>query len=376
VVTLGEHDIVITMLFHPFEIAFCGYSGSGKTTLIEGVVRHLSSRFSIAYYKHGCHRFAIDREGKDSWVIRQAGAATIMISDPEKKAVVTGQVTGLPLLERQAFADHDLLLVEGLKELPLPKLLLVDGEHRILELLTHGGVENVVALVVPDDPLSYQVADIPVFHRDSVIALAAFIETFLLNRAVQDSSLHGLVLAGGRSSRMGRDKALLEYHADNQLLHTAALLQRYCREVFISCREEQAGTYQQFGIPLITDAYLGIGPLGGLLSAQQARLGAAWVVAACDLPFLDEGTVRQLCAQRNPLRFATAFRNPQSGRLEPLCACYEPKSRSRLLYRHLEGDNSLSAFLDESRITELLPEDGEALQNINDSEGMQGFRRC
>ena len=52
------------MLFHPFEIAFCGYSGSGKTTLIREVVRHLSLRHSIAYYKHGCHRFEIDREGK------------------------------------------------------------------------------------------------------------------------------------------------------------------------------------------------------------------------------------------------------------------------------------------------------------------------
>ncbi len=70
------------MLFHPFEIAFCGYSGSGKTTLIAEVVRYLSQRLSIAYYKHGCHRFDIDREGKDSWVVRQAGAATVMISDP------------------------------------------------------------------------------------------------------------------------------------------------------------------------------------------------------------------------------------------------------------------------------------------------------
>lgn len=171
---------------------------------------------------------------------------------------------------------------------------------------------------------------------------------------------------------MGSDKALIEYHSENQLVHTAALLRSQCQEVFVSCREEQAETYSRFGIPVITDSYLGIGPMGGLLSAQQAWPDAAWVVAACDLPFLDEAIVRQLCSARNPLRFATAFRHPQSGCLEPLCACYEPKSRSRLILRHIEGDNSLSAFLDESRIEELIPQDAGALQNINDPEGQQG----
>ncbi len=352
------------MLFHPFEIAICGYSGSGKTTLIMEVVRHLSLRLSIAYYKHGCHRFDIDREGKDSWVVGQAGAETVMISDPEKKAVITssGKAT---LLERHAFAEHDLLIVEGLKELPLQKLLVVDSERKILDLVKSGTVTNVAALIVPDDPSGYPAFGIPLFQRDTIGAIASFIETLLLDRALKERPLHGLVLAGGHSSRMGCDKALLAYHASNQLVHTAKLLQKQCSEVFISCREEQAKAYRDFGLPLIADTYLGIGPLGGLLSAQRFMPDAAWIVAACDLPFLDEATIRQLSSERNPLRFATAFRNPQSGRIEPLCACYEPKSRNRLLFRHLEGENSLAAFLNESRIKELVPHKSDALQNIN-----------
>lgn len=357
------------MLFHPFEIAFCGYSGSGKTTLIAGVVRHLSAKLSIAYYKHGCHRFAIDREGKDSWTVREAGAATVMISDPEKKAVVTRHSPTSQLLERHVFADADLLLVEGLKELPLPKLLVVDAERRIVELVSNGTLANVIALVVPDDPASYASFGIPTLQRDSVSDIASFIESFVLDHSLQEHPLYGLVLAGGRSSRMGSDKALIAYHADNQLVHTASLLQQQCSNVFISCREEQAGAYHNFGIPLITDTYLGIGPMGGLLSAQQARPDAAWVVAACDLPFLDEAIVEQLCSQRNPMRFATAFRNSQSGRIEPLCACYEPKSRNRLILRHIEGNNSLSSFLDNARIEELTLHNSGALQNINDPAG-------
>jgi molybdopterin-guanine dinucleotide biosynthesis protein MobB len=363
------------MLFHPFEIAFCGYSGSGKTTLIAEVVRYLSQRLSIAYYKHGCHRFDIDREGKDSWVVRQAGAATVMISDPEKKALLAGQSPDSPLLERHAFAGADLLIVEGLKELPLPKLLLVDSGRKILELVSNGGISNIAAMVVPDDPSSYAPFGIPLFQRDNIREIATFIETFLIDRSMQEHPLYGLVLAGGRSSRMGSDKALIEYHAQNQLLHTATLLQRQCEEVFVSCREEQADAYRHFRLPLITDSYLGIGPLGGLLSAQQAKPEATWVIAACDLPFLDESIVRQLCSQRNPLRFATAFRVPESGRIEPLCASYEPKSRGSLMLRHLWGDNSLSSFLDVSRIKELTPHDGSVLQNINDPEGRHSLFR-
>ncbi len=357
------------MLFHPFEIAFCGYSGSGKTTLIEGVVRLLSAKYSIAYYKHGCHQFTVDREGKDSWIVRQAGAAAVIISDPEKKAVITGHDLSSRLLEQYVFSDADLLLVEGLKELPLPKLLLVDAEHRILELVSKGTITNVVALIVPDDPSFYSAFSLPILHRESISDVAAFLETFLLAHSLKENTLHGLILAGGRSSRMGKDKALIKYHSENQLLHTAALLQPHCQNVFVSCRAEQAEAYRNFGIPIITDAYFGIGPLGGLLSAQQVWPDNGWLVAACDLPFLDEAIVRYLCSHRNPMRFATAFRNSQSGSFEPLFACYEPKSRSRLILRHLEGNNSLAAFLDESRIEELTLQNCDVLKNINDPEG-------
>ena len=360
------------MLFHDFEIAFCGYSGSGKTTLTEKVVRLLSARFTIAYYKHGCHRFDIDREGKDSWIVREAGASTVMISDPEKDAVISARTSASQRFEKLVFADADLLVVEGLKELPIPKLVVVDGERRILDLVRNKNVINVAALVVPDDPAMYEEFDIPVLHRDSVADIAAFIEFFLLHRSAQEHPVCGLVLAGGRSLRMGSDKALIEYHADNQLIHTAKNLQRYCCNTYISCRQEQTDAYQRFGFPLVADTYLDIGPLGGLLSAQKARPEAAWIVLACDLPFLDASTLSQLFTRRNPLRFATAFRNPESGFLEPLCACYEPKSRSRLILRHLEGNNSLLEFLDQSRIEELVCSDGAALTNINDPEGRCG----
>lgn len=353
------------MLFHPFEIAFCGYSGSGKTTLIASLVRRLAVQFSVACYKHGCHHFDIDRPGKDSWTLGNAGAGTVMISDPEKKAVICRHAEAPGVLERQVFSGHDMLFVEGLKELPLQKLLLVDKERKILDLLRNGTVSNVCALVAPDDPVYYADSGVPVFHRDDIDGIATFIENTLLRRSLEKTPLYGLVLAGGLSSRMGHDKALIRYHSENQLMHTASLLQKYCGKVFLSCRADQCETYRQFNIPMITDAYLGIGPMGGLLSAQQAEPEAAWLLAACDLPFLDETMARRLIMQRNPLRFASAFRNPDSGRIEPLFACYEPKSRSRLILLHADNRNSLSAFLEHSRFEELTPPNPGTLRNIN-----------
>jgi molybdenum cofactor guanylyltransferase len=363
------------MLFHPFEIAFCGYSGSGKTRLIASLVSILSGKYSIACYKHGCHCFEIDREGKDSWILGKAGAETVMISDPEKKAVISREPELSDMLERQAFSGHDMLFVEGLKELHLPKLLLVDGERKILDLLRGGSVPNVLALVTSDDPAGYAGSGVPVFHRDNITAIASFIETELYTRSSANTPVHGLVLAGGLSNRMGFDKGLIRYHTQNQLQHTAAILRPYCCKVFLSCRSEQLETYSQFNLPVITDSYLGIGPMGGLLSAQQREPDAAWIIAACDLPLLDEAAVKQITMQRNPLRFATAFRNPDSGCIEPLFACYEPKSRPRLLLLHADGCNSLSAFLEQSRIEEIIPRKPETLRNVNTPGERQSLNR-
>lgn len=350
------------MLFHPYELAFCGYSGSGKTTLATAVVERLAARHTVGYYKHGCHRFDIDREGKDSDMAAKAGASCVMVSDPEKKALISHAPPEPMALERTAFAGCDILVVEGLKELPIPKIVLVDSDRKILRLIEEGTVSGVVALAVPDDPSAYTLPGVPVFHRDDTAAVAEFALRHLQGRA---APLSGLLLAGGRSSRMGADKALLDYHGKSQIEHARELLAPFCPEIHLSCRSEQAEEYAQYGMPVVTDTYLDMGPMGGLLSAQRAMPETAFLVLACDLPFLDGGSVGRLALERNPLRMATAWRNPDSGRFEPLIACYEPKSRELLLRLHAEGRNSLSAFLSSVPLEELTPPEATLMRNIN-----------
>jgi molybdopterin-guanine dinucleotide biosynthesis protein A len=355
-------------MFHPFEIAFCGLSGSGKTTLLVKVLRHFrQAGHEPAYFKHGCHRFDIDRQGKDSFLARQAGAVSVMISDPEKEALISDGSGSIS--QSSALLPCDMLFIEGLKELPIPKMLLVDPSGSILELLESGRISNVIALVHASDQAGIDRFGVPLFHRDDLAGITGFIQRHLDGQAAE-IPLYGLVLAGGRSSRMGEDKAMLNYRQENQLLTTASLLEGSCSRVFVSCRQEQAEEYCRFGLPVITDSYLDIGPMGGLLSAQRIHPGAAWLIAACDFPFMDAGTIEALSSSRDPFRFATAFLGPDTGRPEPLLTIYEPKSRMKILQQHAAGNDSLSSFLMRSRSMIVEPEYPAALRNINDKTGM------
>ena len=350
--------------FHPFEIAFCGFSNTGKTTLVSRLVSFLGKNYSIGYYKHGCHRLDIDREGKDTDVVRQSGATAIALSDPEKHALIS-RGTPDPLLMQTSLLNVDFLIVEGLKELPLPKMVVVDPDLKILDLLEKKVLTNVVALVAPDPAAVPETLGVPVFQRDDINEIANCIINRFLDK-VSRKPVPGLVLAGGKSSRMGKDKALLTYHTQNQLIHTAKMLEKQCEQVYISCRTGQQAAYRKYGFPLIVDSYPDIGPLGGLLSAQRLFPDASWLVAACDLPFMDHSLLSELAAKRNPFSFATAYRQNTEGKPEPLCAIYEPKSRLPLIMRHAAGNNSLMSFLEDFPIHYLSVKDLQSLQNVNE----------
>ena len=132
--------------------------------------------------------------------------------------------------------------------------------------------------------------------------------------------LGGLVMAGGYSRRMGRDKAGLVYHGQPQWEWTRDRLREVVDRVWISCREEQ-----ELGAPAerIPDPVPGQGPIGGFLAAHAAVPGQAWLAVACDLPRLDGAGLRTLVAARAPHLLATVYASAE-GLPEPLCAIYEP----------------------------------------------------
>lgn len=177
--------------------------------------------------------------------------------------------------------------------------------------------------------------------------------------------LYGLVLAGGRSTRMQRDKAALEYAGRTQLERAVELIEPRVARVFVSVRSEQTGDPLRARFAQIVDSGDVEGPIAGIVAAQSLHPQAAWLVLACDLPLLDEQTLEHLLRSRRPERQATAYRSSHDGLPEPLCAIYEPSSREAIRAYVASGRDCPRKFLLNAD-TELLdqPEPG-ALDNVN-----------
>jgi cyclic pyranopterin monophosphate synthase len=177
--------------------------------------------------------------------------------------------------------------------------------------------------------------------------------------------MHGLILTGGKSSRMHRDKAGLLYQGRSQIERAAQLLQRHVGQVFASVREAQTHDPLRTSLPLIVDSVPGEGPLAGIRSAFAAYPQFAWLVLACDLPFLSDAALTQLLAQRDSSRVATCFKSTHDGLPEPLCAIWEPRAASALdLYAAADG-HCPRKFLRASDARVLEPDDPRALDNVN-----------
>lgn len=188
--------------------------------------------------------------------------------------------------------------------------------------------------------------------------------------------INGLVLAGGKSQRMGIDKSTMLWHGVEQRYYVADMLKEYCDEVFISCRAEQEAEIKNY--TTIPDAYTDLGPYGAILSAFKAYPDKTWLVVACDLPLLDKETLSHLVAQRDTSKMATTFESPYDGLPEPLITIWEPKSYNILLSYIPEGykcpRKALRNNPDDVKIIKALnpdalmntntPEDAEKVKNI------------
>ena len=181
-------------------------------------------------------------------------------------------------------------------------------------------------------------------------------------------ALYGLVLSGGRSRRMQRDKAGLEYDGKPQLLRAFDLLRPLVMKTFISVRTDQKNDPVRAPFQSITDIVQDLGPIGGIHAAMHAYPDHAWLVLACDLPFLDASTLQYLIARRAPTRLATAFRSAFDRLPEPLCTIYEPHFGAAIDRWIAQGQKCPRALLSASDLELLDLPQPQALDNINTVE--------
>ena len=167
---------------------------------------------------------------------------------------------------------------------------------------------------------------------------------------------------------MQRDKAALKIQGKTQLDRAFELLSRYLHRVFVSVRADQTSDPTRAHLPLIVDSVEGAGPITGIRSALAAHPEVAWLVLACDLPFVSDAAIEELLRRRDPSALATAYKSAHDGLPEPLCAIWEPAAAPPLAEYQAAGGHCPRKFLIRHGAPLIDPPDPRALDNVNTPE--------
>ncbi len=157
-------------------ISVVGKSGAGKTVFLEKLIGELKSRgYRVGTVKHDAHGFQIDQPGKDSWRHAQAGSDTVVLSSPQRVAVIKrlGEEMDLDEIAQAYLQDVDLILTEGYKSGPKMKIEVSRGQ-RSRHLISSR--EELIAIVADQ---SFDVP-IPQFDLDDVAGVADLLKEWLL----------------------------------------------------------------------------------------------------------------------------------------------------------------------------------------------------
>lgn len=275
---------------------------------------------------------------------------------------------------RSLFNDCDLLLLNGNHHQAKRQIVIIDGRKKAslqkrvdqltdvhLFLLAEGESElfDFVKEVIPN---WQQIPTYLLQETDKVIRF--------FHNCIQPAPLNALVLAGGKSERMGKDKGGMQWHGKEQRYHMADMLKNYTNEVYISCRADQQEIIDS-KYPLIADTFTGLGPYGAILSAFREQPERAWLVVACDLPLLDKESLDFLVRNRDASATATTFQSPFDGFPEPLITIWEPKSYSVLLSFLAQGYSCPRKVLINSDTKVLQAPDASVLMNVNTPEDLE-----
>jgi molybdopterin-guanine dinucleotide biosynthesis protein A len=297
------------------EIAFLGAPCGLIEALVDKIIENLPSSLNAIYVDadHGSNEMEVFRKAILQDKISHKSLEKKSISVFEQKFLLNDQ--DLVLVNGNHFeAKSQVVVIHPKKEASLKKRIgqLTDIKAIILD---EGETEIYDWLEVSPE--------IPVFNIAETSKISAFISA-----QITPAALKVLVLTGGKSTRMGTDKANIAYHGKPQYQFLYKTVEKMGLEAFISCRDDQKEAFEG---NIISDKFMGLGPYGAILSAFQTDPNAAWLVIACDLPLVQAGDLEFLKSNRNPYKLATACYNPATDFPDPLFTIWEPKAYQTLL---------------------------------------------
>lgn len=178
---------------------------------------------------------------------------------------------------------------------------------------------------------------------------------------------YGLVMCGGKSSRMGTDKSMLQYYDKPQRYHVYDMLLPFCEKVFISCNKQQANSIET-GYDHIQDnkSFGNVGPMAALLTAFTQYPKKNLLLVGCDYPFLKQGELKLFSThcKNEP----AAFYNEADDVYEPMLAWYPYSYFDKLKIMFTENQFSLQHFLKDSNTTKYLPVNTNTIKSIDTNE--------
>lgn len=348
------------------EWAFLGTNCGQIQALAGKVIQHLAPKAKLTYID--ADHASFDHPTEDPYLSQ--GANTVVIDN------MTHQQLNFRLgtnkhHNRLFFNEQDVVLINGNHFVGDRQIVFIDPKkrdslQRKLDRLTQ--VDLILLTEGQTDIYPFLIKHLGEIQPDKEVPIISLneehkvLDYFLRAYETQIPKVNGLVLAGGKSKRMGEDKGVIDYHGKPQREYLADLISPYCEETFLSCRPNQS---VDTGRPVIEDRYLGLGPFGAIASAFQVDPTRSWLVVACDLPLLSTVSFDQLFSSRNPAKYATTFQSPVNPFPEPLITIWEPKSYMRLLQFLAQGYSCPRKVLINSDIELLTAQAPDELLNVN-----------
>ena len=337
--------------FAPNEIAILGTNCGIISNLVHEISEKLSN-YKLAYFD-ASHAKDVAQNRLSEYTFHHQGNLQITTSGNINK-----------FEQRLQFAQFDYVFINGNHYQGVKQILILDEEKEasVLKRLEQlDRIQFVIKLKKDTEYFSFleekypQIKNIICYTIDEVDKISNHINNLIQEKI---AAIKGLVLVGGKSTRMGQDKSNLDYFGKPQKIVAKQLLESNNLETFYSV--QNASEYDDE----IHDKFLNLGPFGGICSAFQKDPNAAWFVLATDVPFVNDQIIKLLLNQRNPGKIATAIKGKGKDFPEPLITIYEPKAYPILLQYLAQGYSCPRKALINSEV-EIVEVDDDFIRNIN-----------
>ncbi len=340
--------------YAPNELAILGTKCSTIAKLVADISANLS-QYNLGYFD-ASHAKDVPLNTFTEYTFHHKGNLQINTVSPIN-----------PYEQRLQFYKHDLVFINGNHYQGAKQVLILDNEKEASIKKRIDQITNIAFVITLNENTPFFDCLLEKFPQIKNTTSYTIQETDKITAHVarliqQDiAPVKGLVLIGGKSTRMGSDKASLHYFDKPQKTHTKELLESCSLDTFFSVANASNNEKE------IQDTFINLGPFGGICSAFQKNPNTAWLVLATDLPFVNKALISLLLEKRNPSKVATAIKGKGKEFPEPLITIYEPKAYGKLLQYLAQGYSCPRKMLINSEV-EIIEVEDHFIQNINTPE--------